>query len=463
VTDGPAAIREPGSYRDPSGFIFRRDGVLYRQVNSRFADDWAAFQSSGLASDLTAKELVIPHEPAALELATEPGAVAVIAPEEIGFISYPYEWAFSQLKDAALLTLEAQQVADAHGMTLRDASAYNVQFRQGRPILIDSLSFERQRSAEPWKPYRQFCEHFLAPLALMAHRDGRLGFMLRDFIDGVPLDLTAELLPRRTRWSPGLAAHIHLHARAQRRHAGGDGAPARAVSMSDNRRRALLDHLRRTVEGLHLTAAGTQWADYADQTSYSPAGTAAKEAIVGRMLAAVGGRRAWDIGANTGRYSAIAAEAGYRVLAIDGDWAAVERHYLALKEAGETRILPLLGDIADPSPAIGWANQERASLLQRADADVVLALALVHHLAIGRNVPLPMLSDLLARLAPNLVIEWVPKEDPMVQRLLSAREDVFPGYSLDGFRAAFAGQFAILEEVAITESTRILFRMRARR
>ena len=462
MTDGPAAIREPGSYRDPSGFIFRRDGVLYRQVNSRFADDWAAFESSGLASELISRELLVAHQPVSLDLAPEPEAVAVIAPDEIGFVSYPYEWAFSQLKDAALLTLEAQEVADAHGMTLRDASAYNVQFRGGRPILIDSLSFERQADGEPWKPYRQFCENFLAPLALMAHRDGRLGLLGRDFIDGIPLDLTAELLPRRTRWSPGLAAHIHLHARAQRRHAGGDAATARSVSMSDNRRRALLDHLRRTVEGLHLTAEGTQWAEYADQTSYSPAGTVTKEAIVRRMLAAVGGHRAWDIGSNTGRYSAIAAEAGYEVLAIDGDWAAVERHYMAVRNGGETHILPLLGDIADPSPAIGWANEERASLLQRADADVVVALALVHHLAIGRNVPLPMLANLLARLAPNLVIEWVPKEDPMVERLLAAREDVFPRYSLEGFRAAFAGQFEILEEAAISDSLRSLFRMRAR-
>jgi SAM-dependent methyltransferase len=462
VTNGPAAIREPGSYRDPSGFIFRQDGVLYRQINSRFGDDWAAFESSGLAAELISKQLLVPHEAAPIELAPEPGAVAVIAPEQIGFISYPYEWAFSQFKDAALLTLEAQELADGHGMTLRDASAYNVQFRRGRPILIDSLSFERQAGGGPWKPYRQFCEHFLAPLALMAHRDGRLGILLRDFIEGVPLDLAAELLPWRTRWSPGLAAHVHLHARAQRRHAGAPASASRSVSMSDNRRRALLDHLHRTVEGLHLTAAGTQWAEYADQTSYSPAGTAAKEETVARMLAAVGGQRAWDVGANTGRYSAIAAQTGYEVLAIDGDWAAVERHYLALRKRGEARILPLLADIADPSPAIGWANAERASLLGRADADVIVALALVHHLAIGRNIPLQMLSELLARLAPNLVIEWVPKEDPMVHRLLAAREDVFPSYSLDGFRSAFAGQFEILEEAAITDSLRILFRMRSR-
>ena len=459
MIDRPAAEREPGSYRDPSGFVFRRDGVLYRQINLRIADDWSLFSSSGLHAGLIEKGLLVPDEPAELDLAPEPGAVAVIRPREIGFISYPYEWSFSQLKDAALLTLEAQAVAAEHGMTLRDASAYNVQFDKGRAVLIDTLSFERARPDEPWKPYRQFCEHFLAPLALMAHRDGRLGLLLRDFIDGLPLDLASVLLPRGTRWSPGLAAHVHLHSRAQRRHAGSTAEAPRAVKMSDTRRRALLDHLRHTVEGLHLPAQGTRWADYADQTSYSAAGTASKEAIVGRMLQAAGGERTWDVGANTGRYSAIAATAGYEVVAIDGDWAAVERHYLALRSANERRIMPLLADLADPSPAIGWASRERASLLERANADVVMALALVHHLAIGRNVPLPMVSELLARLAPKLIVEWVPKEDPMVGRLLSAREDVFPDYSVDGFRGAFGHDFKIVEEAPIEDSPRVLFRM----
>jgi SAM-dependent methyltransferase len=462
VTARPAAQREPGSYRDPSGFVFRRDGVLYRQINASFADDWHAFESSGLAADLMDRRLLVPHQAAPIEFAPEQRAVAVIQPEEIGFISYPYEWSFSQLKDAALLTLDAQAKAGEHGMTLRDASAYNVQFKAGRPILIDTLSFERAAPDAPWKPYRQFCEHFLAPLALMAHRDGRLGLLLRNYIDGIPLDLAAELLPRGTRWSPGLAAHIHLHARSQRQHADDTDPAVREVTMKASRRLALLDHLRRTVEGLKVDAAGTQWADYADRTSYSATGTASKEAIVRRMLEAIGAKRAWDVGANTGRYSAIAADSGYEVVALDIDWAAVERHYLALRSSGEARIMPLLADIAEPSPAIGWENEERASLLDRANADVVVGLALVHHLAIGRNVPLPMIGRLMARLAPNLILEWVPKEDPMAKRLLAAREDIFADYSADGLRAAFRHDFEILEEAPIEDSLRILFRMRTR-
>jgi hypothetical protein len=472
VNDRPAAERVPGSYRDPSGFVFRHEGVLYRQINASFADDWALFDSSGLHRALIEQGLLVADRPGDLSLAPEPGAVAVIQPDEIDFITHPFEWSFSQLKDAALLTLRAQALASEHGMTLRDASAYNVQFREGQPILIDTLSFERAAADQPWKPYRQFCENFLAPLALMAHRDGRLGQLLRTWIDGVPLDLASELLPRSTRYfSPGLAAHIHLHARAQRQHAGGsgpDGAPSaatRAVTMSEGRRLALLDHLRRTVEGLRLPAEGTVWADYAEQTSYSDAGTASKEAIVKRMVEAVsaeGGQRAWDVGANTGRYSRIAADAGFWVLALDIDWAAVERHYLALRAAADRRIMPFLADIAEPSPGIGWENRERASLLERANADLLIALALVHHLAIGRNVPLPMISRLMARLSPGLIAEWVPKEDPMAQRLLAAREDVFADYSLDGFRAAFGRDFEILEEAPIEDSGRVLFRMRRR-
>ena len=460
MSASPAAEREPGSYRDPSGFIFRRDGVLYRQVSQSFADEWAAFESSGLHAALQAKGLLIPDQPAEVELAAEPGAVAVIRPEPISFITYPFEWSFSQLKEAALLTLAAQALAAEHGMTLRDASAYNVQFLRGRPIMIDTLSFERAAADEPWKPYRQFCEQFLAPLALMAHRDARLGLLLRTYVDGVPLDLASELLPRGTRWSPGLAAHVHLHARAQRQHAdeGRDAAP-RAVTMSATRRLALLDHLRRTIEGLRLPARGTEWAGYADQTSYSNVATASKEAIVREMLVAIRAKRAWDVGANTGRYSAIAADAGYEVVALDSDWAAVERHHLALRKAGEQRIMPLLADLADPSPAIGWENRERGSLLERANADVVIALALVHHLAIGRNVPLGMVAELMGRLGPNLIVEFVPKGDPMARRLLATREDIFPGYSLEGFRSAFSTRFTIVEGRPVEDSTRVIFRM----
>jgi SAM-dependent methyltransferase len=366
------------------------------------------------------------------------------------------------LRDGALLTLDAQSVANEQGFTLRDATAFNVQFHHGRPILIDTLSFGRAEAGAPWIAYRQFCEQFLAPLALMAHRDVRLGLMLRDFIDGIPLDLASRLLPGRTRWNLGLGPHIHAHAGAQARFAdrGTEAAAVtRKTSVSPLKQRALIDSLQRTIRKLDWTPAGTEWADYAENTSYGEDAAAVKDDVVRRFLADAGGDVVWDIGANTGRFSRIAAELGRRVVAWDVDPAATERHYRLNRRDGTEGILPLVLDLANPSPALGWAGEERRSLEQRSNADVVLALALVHHLAIGRNVPLDRIAAYLARLAPGLVIEFVPKEDSMVRKLLATREDVFPAYTIDGFRDSFGSLFEIAEQAPITGTARVLFRM----
>ena len=391
--------------------------------------------------------------------------MAVVRPQPIGFISYPYEWAFSQLKEAALLTIDLQLRALEVGMRLKDASAYNIQFEAGRPILIDSLSFELAEPTEPWVAYRQFCEHFLAPLALMAKRDVRCGVLLRDFIDGIPLELAASLLPGRTRLNFGLLSHLHLHAGAQRRAAAdgtptpGERRPARRVSATGQR--AVLDSLRRTVNGLRWEPSGL-WTDYATSTSYSAAATASKAELLREMLAAAGGTSAWDLGANTGVYSAIAVEAGYRVVAWDQDAGSVEAHWRRVRGDGNPAILPLVLDLANPSPSVGWALEERRSFLERGTPDLVMALALVHHLAIGNNVPLPSVARLFGRIAPHAIVEFVPKEDPMTRRLLAARRDIFEHYTIDGFRAAFGEVFEIVREAPIVDSPRTLFLLRRR-
>jgi hypothetical protein len=386
----------------------------------------------------------------------------VLRPQPLGFVSYPYEWCFSQLRDAALLTLKIQARALRRGMRLRDASAYNVQFEQGRPILIDHLSFEQADPQAPWPAYRQFCMHFLAPLALTAYRDARLALLSRDFIDGIPLDLVAPLLPLRTRVNPGLLAHVHALGRAQRRASAAGVAPMSSATTSERPARmsklgqeALYDSLRRTVEGLRWTERG-QWIDYGIQTSYTERAAASKRSIVERMLTASPGEVVWDIGANVGTYSGVAAGAGRRVLAFDQDAGSVERHWRSLGEE-RASILPLVMDLTNPSPSLGWALAERRSILERGPADVVMALALVHHLAIGNNVPLPMIAAFLATIGRRVIVEFVPKEDPMTQHLLASREDVFGDYSLDAFRAALAASFRILDEVPVEDSLRTIF------
>jgi len=460
-------VRDPGSFRDPSGFVYRRDGVLHRQVNRSFADRWDDLVASGLLAELQSRGLLIAHESAPLDAAADADlAHAVIRPEPVPTISYPYEWSFGMLRDAALATLDVQAAAAERGFALRDATAYNIQFLRGWPILIDTLSFERPEPGAPWIAYRQFCEHFLAPLALMARRDVRLGLLLRDHVDGIPLDLASRLLPGRTRYNLGLGAHIHAHARAQARHAGGAAdaaAETKKATVSDFKQQALIDSLRRTIAKLDWTPEGTEWADYADNTSYGDAGTAAKEELVGRFLAETAGTTVWDLGANTGRYSRIATGLGRNVVSWDIDSAAVERNYREVRRNNEERILPLVLDLANPSPGLGWADEERQSVANRSNADVVLALALVHHLAIGRNVPLERIASYFAQLAPQLIIEFVPKDDPMVRTLLATREDVFEDYTTDGFRAAFGTCWDIAEEAPVGGTPRTLFRMTQRR
>jgi SAM-dependent methyltransferase len=461
---GTSDGRDAGSFRDPSGFIFWRDGQPYRQIQQAFAIDWDGFEASPLKRRLLDQRRLIRYEPVSLDLATTSGAHAVIRPERIEFLTYPYEWTFGELRESALLTLDIQLEAMGAGWTLKDASAYNIQFREAHPIHIDSSSFERLEEGAPWIAYRQFCEQFLAPLALAGRRDIRLTDLLRLGPDGIPLDLASRLLPWRTWFDFGLLSHVHLHARAQIRHAArdNDGRAAENARIPPARLEGLIRNLRSTVVGLDWHPGGTEWADYAEHTSYSERAAADKDRIVDAFVRELPGVRVWDLGANTGRFSRIAADAGKRVVALDIDPAAAEQHFRAVRKAGRTDILPLVADIANPSPALGWAGRERRSLLARADADAILALALVHHLAITRNVPLPMLIDLFADLAPWAIVEFVPKDDPMVRRLLATRRDIFADYDLDGFRAAAATRFEILREEPVAESVRVLFLLRRR-
>jgi hypothetical protein len=433
-------------------------------VNRAFAEEFDAVAESGLFAELAAAGLLVSHEVASPELAATADAHAVIRPERVPFISYPYEWSFGELKDAALLTLDVQRRALERGFTLRDASAYNVQFRGGTPVMIDTLSIGRHVDGEPWVAYRQFCEHFVVPLALMAHTDVRCSALLRQFINGVPLDLGANLLPFRTRLSPSLALHVHLHARAQRTYEHADvKAVAGTRRMSRRALLAFVTSLRDAVESLEWAPAGTEWADYTSDNNYSGRAHEAKRALVREYASRVAPRTAWDLGANTGVFSRVVRDAGAAtVVAFDVDPAAVERNYREVRRSGETGITPLVVDLTDPSPAHGWAHEERMSLAERGPADLVLALALVHHLAISNNVPLERVAAYLARLGRSAIVEFVPKSDSQVRRLLTNRPDIFPDYTRDGFEAAFAGPFEVVDRQPIEESDRWLYLFRRR-
>jgi hypothetical protein len=444
--------------------VFSRDGVLYRQVNPVGRDDFTVLLTSGLYEHLANDGDLVTHEEVDASISPDGAASAVIRPARIGFISYPYEWSFGQLKDAALLTLRLQKAALQHGMSLKDATAYNVAFEAGRPVWIDTLSFERLTPGKPWVAYRQFCQLFLAPLALMSYVDVRLLQLLRAHLDGVPLDLASSLLPARTRLRPGLLTHIHLQATAERRMAGrtpsANSRPAPAMSATASA--ALLDSLERTVKSLTRRHTATTWGNYYEATNYTDTAFSHKREIVSAALDRVAPATVWDLGANDGTFSRLASDRGIPAVAFDVDPVAVEKNYQRVVEARERHLLPLLLDLTNPTARSGWAHEERDSLVDRGPADLVLALALVHHLAIAHNVPLPRIAEFMARLARVLVIEFVPKEDSQLRRMLATREDVFHDYSQAGFEAAFSTYFAIEQAVPVHDALRVIYVMRRR-
>jgi hypothetical protein len=450
------------SFRDPSGFVFVRNGELYRQVNQSFADQYDLLMESGLYEALVGDRLLIPHEEVGIELAPEPGAHRVLKPEMVPFISYPYEWCFGQLQDAALATLRLQVRAMEFGMSLRDSSAYNIQFVDGRPALIDTLSFEPLREGEPWVAYRQFCQHFLAPLALMARADVRLGQLSRIHVDGVPLDLAAALLPRRSLRSPSLLMHVVMHAKSQARHAEDRESPTRRRAFTPRAFHGLLESLRGAVEKLKWDPGRSPWSDYYGQAaSYTEDALEHKKEVISAILDRVQPGIIWDLGGNTGLFSRLATAGGALAVCFDGDHAAVELNYRDARTEGDGRLLPLVMDLANPSPGLGWANTERLSLADRGPADLVMALALVHHLAIGNNVPLGRVAEWFRSLGAVTVVEFVPKQDPEVRALLVTREDVFPDYTQEAFEVAFGKHFAIEERWPLRGSERTVYVMRA--
>lgn len=447
------------SFRDPSGFLFNKDGIILRQVNYYYKDNYDLLFGSGLYKSLVELKMLIPHEEIDQIGVIPETAYKIIKPVQIRFISYPYEWCFSQLKEAALLTLQIQKTALEHGMWLKDSSAYNIQFMDGKPVLIDTLSFEKYQEGLPWIAYQQFCRHFLAPLALMCHRDIRLNQMLRIYIDGIPLDLASRLLPTSTRLNLSLLTHIHLHAKSQRIFS---DKPVNIKSYRISRLSVLglIDSLESSVRKLRWSPVHTEWADYYGDTNYSPEGLIAKEKIVEELIESRRPENVWDLGANTGMFSRIAGDKGIETISFDIDPAAVEKNYLTCASRGISNVLPLLLDLTNPSPGIGWENNERMSLIERGPSDMVLALALIHHLAISNNLPLDHISNFFSRICSGtLVIEFVPKNDSQVERLLRTREDIFGDYTQQAFEDAFRKHFRVKTCISIKDSFRVIYLM----
>ena len=467
---GEAATLEPGSFRDRDSRVVLAGDAVYRLLSESGERDWSALKDSGLLEKLVAEGRVVETEEADLALVPQEvrdalpgGASKLLRHQRVPFVSYPYEWTFSMLQDAALLQLDLQLAAIDEGLTLKDATPYNVQFRGGMPTFIDLGSFEPLQPGEPWVGYRQFCMLYLYPLLFQAYKDIPFHPWLRGSIDGIPPATAASVFSLRDRFRRGVFMHAVMHARLERRSQAREGGDVKQELKKANFKpemiKANLRSLRKLVAGLRWKTGETAWTGYRQDNTYSDEDAARKQAFVSAAAAEIRPGLSWDMGCNDGAYARLAAEhTSDQVVAFDFDHATVEALYRSLREEGNTAILPLVGNLSDPSPGLGWRGSERRRLEERGRPDLVLALALIHHVSITANVPIAEFLGWLRDLGGAVVIEFPHRDDPMVKRLLSGKAaDANADYDHENFVRELKSRFRVEREEQLPSGTRTLY------
>lgn len=453
------ALPIASSYRDPSGFVFSKDGQLYRQVNLSFKDHFDHFIASGCYDHFVKEGLLVGHQEINENLTGQANWYKTLQPETIPFISYSYEWSFDMLKDAALLTLRLAKEAISFGLVLKDATAFNIQWKGSRPVFIDTLSFEKYDPTQPWIAYRQFCECFLSPLLLMHYKKQPLQSLQLAYPDGIPLAITRSLLPWKSRLSFFTYLHIHLHAKLAGKNT--TASHHRNVVFSEKKMLQLLSSLESLVRSLQWKGSPTTWGDYYSEAAQREDYLQQKEQVIQSWIDVLPGLScALDIGGNEGTFSKILSAKNIRTITADFDHTAINNLYNSLKTNNAANIQPLLLDIASPSPAIGFNNTERPSFIERTQVDMVFALALIHHLCIGKNASFEMTAKFFHSLTDYLLIEFVPKEDEKVRYMLSQKKDIYDLYTEEEFTRHFEKYFSILKKQKAGNTARVLYLMK---
>lgn len=451
------ARQDSASFRDPSGRVIVESDRVVRWVDASYRKHYDAFYESPISRRLREKGWLLE----AREIEPPEGVYKALESEKIPFVSYPYEWSFSQWREAALLTLDMQLDLLEHDFVLKDATPFNVQFCGSRPVFIDLLSFEVLEKGAPWVAYRQFCETFLAPLLLMASVDPGLGSLLRVYLDGVPLSLCSKLLPLRVKLRPLTFVHVVLHGKlgSSQPAPSADGSPSRPIGKASLQ--SIARQLRSVVARLEPRGADSLWSSYYEaHLNYTEEAFVHKKKVLEGVLDSARPEVVWDLGCNTGVFSEICADRGAYVVAFDSDPLCIEALYTSLRRDGAEMILPLILDLANPSAGLGWANRERKPVLERGRADLTLALGLVHHLRFSHNVPFELQAELFSRCGDRLLVEFVPAEDEMTRKLSHRKPALLEGYTEERFVEAFGAYFDVEERVRLTGSTRTLFLLR---
>ena len=456
---------DAGSFRDRDGRIYIVGNRIVRGLSEGALADYRKLAATPFFERFSkAGKLVATRELPASEVplpASEQSLWAgFLEHDRVPVISYAYEWTFGMLRDAAVLTLDLLEAAIQADLTLKDATPYNVQFVAGRPVFIDIPSFETLQPGSTWAGYRQFCEMFLFPLLLQAYKGVDIQPMMRSRIDGVGVQTAARLFGARDRFRKGVFSHVWLQSKLDSRYGATRKDVKSELKSAGFGKELILANVRKTrklVAGLSWGGEGSEWGGYEEFHNYSESDHALKERFVEEIVRDSGAQTVWDIGANTGQFSRIAARHADQVLAMDIDHFAVERMYRKNIEAGLENILPLVQNVCDPSPNWGWRNRERSDLVTRAKPDLVLCLALIHHVVITANVPLDEFVAWLASVTDQLVIEYVSRDDDKVKTLLRNKEDKYDDYHRDRLEAALAEHYDIRNTRTLESGNRFIY------
>lgn len=453
------------SFRDPSGFVFKRDNIYYRQVNLSYQAHYDHLMQSGLYQRLVKEGKILPHDELSVaDFTSDVQAYKIIKPVQLTFISYPYEWSFQMLKDAAMLTLEIARTALEFGMILKDATPFNVSFHEGKMVFIDTLSFEKWNQ-EPWIAYRQFCETFAAPLLIAHYHKIPVDKLLLSWKEGVPLSYTASILPWFSKWNIHRYLHIFVHAKMaqQKTRQLNQAATNKTVNYPLTKMQQLLDSLKSMLLPMRGKDSVAVWNEYYEEALNRDDYVSTKENLIQEWTAQIKDevQIGADLGTNDGWFAKVMAKYIPLVIAADFDTNCIDRLYQQLKQDKNSKTIhPLVLDLSQPSPAVGVNNEERLSFLERLNVDLIYSLAVIHHLAIGKNMNWHQIASLYAQTQKYLLIEFVPKEDEKVQFLLTQKKDIYPHYTEADFLAAFSKYFEVQKEQNIAQSGRKLFLMK---
>lgn len=450
--------RHPASFRDPSGFIYEKDGEIFRFVSSTYSQHFQKLKSSGLYTELIEKKQLLPFEEITENHTDQSDWLTTLHPLQIPFLNYAWEWSFEQLKDAALTTLNICKSALERGMILKDATHFNIQFVNGKPLLIDTLSFEIYEEGSSWIAYRQFCECFLNPLLLACYCKMEAHKLLLSYPEGVSTSHTAQWLPLSSKFNASVLLHVHLHAKVSKKK---NIAVAKSKSFSTKSIFNILQSLEECITNLKPDAGVSTWNNYYAETIISNEYLEEKKNLVSSWLKTINYTSALDLGANDGEFSMLCSKEAL-VVAADFDSSCISNLYTKLKHKKITNIVPLVIDASYPSPSMGWINREQPAFLSRKKFDLCLALALIHHIVIGKNITMEMIANFFADRCNYLLIEFVPKTDTKVIEMLQSRKDIFQNYSQEGFEAAFSVHFEIQQKAIIQNSERSLYILQRR-